>query len=337
MLIEPVGKTLRISPSAWYPRHDGTPPFVWHPEYSVPWPANHRFAMWKFSDLRLEAEAVGLTRLDEFFVPSEASTEALASAHELDYIRQFEADTLPREIWRRIGFTQRPDHAALVRRTRLEVGGTLLAAELARTYGMACNLAGGTHHAHRAYGAGYTVYNDLAVTAIAHSPGKSLVCDVDVHQGDGTAEILDGIEDAFTFSIHCQANYPFGFKMDHLGHDTSDLDVALPPGAADADVLYALQSHLPRLLDNLRPTLVLFDAGVDADAIDKLGKLQCSPAGMFARDKFVLEQCVLRRIPVVTVIGGGYDHDRWRLARRHAIVLHAATRVWRSLFRNFLS
>lgn len=318
--------------SSWSPRPDGGPPIVWHPEYSVPWPQSHRFAMWKFEDLQREVVEQRLASPEELFLPSEAAREDIARAHDPGYVDAFESDSLPHELWRRVGFTQRPDHAALVRRTRLEVGGTLLAAEMARATGLACNLGGGTHHAHRGYGAGYTVYNDLAITALAHA-GRSLVVDVDVHQGDGTAEILGEESRAFTFSVHCEANFPFGFVgMDHLGHDRSDLDVPLPAGAGDQELLDALHTHLPATLDSHRPTLVLYDAGVDTDAVDGLGRLVCSPRGTFLRDQYVLEQCVLRNIPVATVIGGGYDRDRSRLARRHAIILHAATVVWRKFF-----
>ncbi|KAJ8604541.1 hypothetical protein CTAYLR_000983 [Chrysophaeum taylorii] len=305
-----------------------SPPMVFHPQYSIPWPETHRFAMWKFEDLWREATASGLAT--RFYEPSEAPSEALHRAHDAAYLRAWETDTLPPHLWRRIGFTQRPDHAALVRRTSLEVGGTLLAADLAQTYGLACNLGGGTHHAHRDYGSGYTALNDLAVAALAAS-GRPLVVDCDVHQGDGTADILKGTH-ASCFSLHCDANFPFGFSRQafpHLGGDESDLDVALPAGSGDAEVLAALRRHLPPLLDDLKPTLVLYDAGVDVDKVDALGKFDCTRTGIYVRDLYVIEQCVRRQIPVATVIGGGYDHDRARLAKRHAIVLRAAIHVWR--------
>lgn len=332
-----VKKMVKLPSSTWFPRHDGGPPMVWHPSYSVSWPENHRFAMWKFDDLCEEAVRSGLTSKEDIFEAPPASREAIGAAHDGDYVQRFEADTLDPTLWRRIGFTQRPSHADLVRRTVLEVGGTALAADLARKYGMACNLGGGTHHAHRSYGSGYTIYNDLAVAALAHK-GRVVVCDVDVHQGDGTADILKHVDDAFTFSIHCADNYPFGFVgQHHLGKDRSDLDVALPARSGDAQVMDALKSHLPKLLDDFTPSLVLYDAGVDADTVDGLGKLDCTMEGMLQRDTYALEQCVLRRIPVATVIGGGYDRDRRRLARRHSIILHAATNVWRKYFRTFLS
>lgn len=285
------------------------PPFVWHPEYSIPWPP-HRFAMWKFADLYNEVGGPYVT-------PQEAKIEG----HCPRYVAAIESNT-----WdlRRIGFSQRPDHAALVRRSKLEVGGTMLAAELAEKHGIACNLAGGTHHAHYDYGAGYTIFNDLALTAMKHP--RTLVVDLDVHQGDGTAQMLAG--KAFTFSVHCADNYPFGFSQDYLGNDQSDLDVALPAGSGDSEVMAVLRKHLPWILDCYKPELVLYDAGVDAHKDDALGKFQC--VDLFSRDVYVIDECVRRQVPIATVIGGGYDKDRKKLAQRHATVLHAATHVWQT-------
>ena len=314
------------------------PPMVWHADYSIPWPSSHRFAMWKFDDLRLEAVRSGVVASEaEFFEPSTAGLEeALRLAHDEAYLRSFERDSMDEKLWRRIGFTQRPDHAALVRRTKLECAGTLLAARLALRHGLACNLAGGTHHAHRGWGAGYTVVNDLAVAALTHlrlGPDRRvLVVDLDVHQGDGTAEILRDEPRALTFSLHCADNFPFGFNpkyAPHLGKDASDVDVGLAGGAGDAQVMAALAAHLPGLLDRLKPTLVLFDAGVDAHQVDGLGKFQMTDRGLYDRDRFVIDACVRRDVPCATVIGGGYDSDRWRLARRHAVVLQAAKDAWR--------
>jgi len=333
--------------STWRPRGNGAPPMVWHPELSVPWPATHRFAMWKFEDLKERCLEEKLATTSEFFRPAaldDSFERAVRRAHDAAYVEAFYADRLEPSLWRRLGFTQRPDHGALVRRTRLEVAGTMLAADLALERGLACHLGGGTHHAHRAYGAGYTALNDLAVTAKRFSDDddddekRVLVVDLDVHQGDGTAEICAADPRIFTFSLHCAQNYPFGFfGTDYLGHDRSDLDVALSAGTGDAAYLDTLRTHLPPLLDDHAPDLCLYDAGVDAAGVDGLGKFDLSEDGLFQRDLFVLEACVQRRVPVATVIGGGYDRDRHRLAHRHAIVLRAATFVWRKYFHTLLN
>ncbi|KAH8054452.1 protein deacetylase [Aureococcus anophagefferens] len=258
-----------------------TPPMVWHPDYSVPWPSNHRFAMWKFDDLRLECVRSGLVPSERaFFSPrDEAGDEeldaAILAAHDATYVADVTTGTLEATLWRRVGFVQAPDHARLMRRTRLEVAGTLAAADLARTHGLCAHLAGGTHHAHRRYGAGYTIFNDLAVAALDHARrrlGPVVVVDLDVHQGGGTAEILAGERGITTWSMHCAENYP----------------------SASTKVLAALDDVLPRLLDDVAPTLVLFDAGADAHAVDGLGHLELTDAGVRNRDG---RACADRGIP----------------------------------------
>jgi len=333
-----------LAENSWKALGTRGPPMITHPRYSVTWPERHRFAMWKFEDLKKQVVEEDLCSDAEFFVPQINTKEfdqAVHRAHDANYIDAFYSNNLDRANWRRLGFTQRPFHIPLVRRTQLEVAGTLLAADIARHFtGIAVNLAGGTHHAHRSYGAGFTALNDLAITAldVAHKDNaKVLIVDVDVHQGDGTAQICQNEPNVFTFSIHCADNYPFQFSLDYLGHDKSDLDIALPSNTDDATILSTLQHHLPSLLDTLAlssasPSLCLYDAGIDVDADDALGKFNCTPQGIFQRDVYVIEQCLLRAIPIVTVIGGGYDRDRKKLANRHAIVARAATYVWRKHF-----
>ena len=207
----PPGYSSAAAGAAWTRQ---APPFVWHPELSIPWPVTHRFAMWKFDDLRRELVAAGLVTSEvEFFAPKDEANnsvldEAIRRAHAQDYISAIENNTLEISLWRRIGFVARPDHALLMRRTRLEIAGTLRARDLALKHGLACHLGGGTHHAHRTYGSGYTLYNDLAVTALdtcVDPEARVLVVDLDVHQGDGTAQILDGNPRCFTWSVHCAA------------------------------------------------------------------------------------------------------------------------------------
>lgn len=292
--------------------------------------------MWKFRDLANQLVCDGLIASHSDFITPENPPDAwLLQAHDEEYYRGFVSGSLDTGRWRRIGFTQRPDHDALVRRTLLEVSGTVLAARLALSKGLACNTAGGTHHAHRSWGSGYTALNDLAVAALVlleeSAVDRVLICDLDVHQGDGTAEILSGDDRVFTFSMHCASNFPFGFKMmSHLGQDKSDLDIGLARAVGDAGYMRSLQQYFPSVLEQHKPHLVLYDAGVDVHASDDLGYLQVSTDGMRRRDDYVLSECLRRGVPVACVIGGGYSKDPFKLARRHSVIHHAAAGAWKA-------
>jgi acetoin utilization deacetylase AcuC-like enzyme len=202
----------------------------------------------------------------------------------------------------------------------------VLTARLALEYGLACNTAGGTHHAFADYGSGYCIFNDLAVTArVLQAAGvvdRVLMVDLDVHQGDGTAAIFADDPTVFTFSIHCEANFPFRKQK-------SDLDVGLPAGADDAAYLKAVEMYLPAVLGAFRPDLVLYDAGVDPHEADGLGKLALTEAGLFRRDQMVLKMCLGAGYPVAAVVGGGYSRDLTALARRHCLVHRAASELGR--------
>jgi acetoin utilization deacetylase AcuC-like enzyme len=227
------------------------------------------------------------------------------------------ACSVPREIERRIGL---PVSESVVRRARASAGGTLLAARLALQHGLAGSTAGGSHHGQRETGAGFCVFNDVAIAAKAllreGAIHRALIVDLDVHQGDGTADCLRDEPDLFTFSMHAEKNYP-------VRKIPSDLDIGLPDHMEDDAYLDVLQSHLPRLLDALEPDLVFLNAGVDPHRDDKLGRLDLSDAGLRQRDACVIEQARSRGIPMVAVIGGGYSTDVDALARRHAIVFEA--------------
>lgn len=218
-----------------------------------------------------------------------------------------------------------PWSKGLVRRTFLAPSGTVLTAQLALQHGIACHLAGGTHHAHYDYAAGFCILNDLAIAAnvLLQQEGieRVLIFDVDVHQGDGTAALLANEPNAFTCSIHCERNYPFEKKI-------GDLDVALPDGLEDGAYLEVVSETLHKALALSRPDIVLYDAGVDVFRNDPLGRLNISEQGIFERDFQVLSELKRRDIPVATVIGGGYDDDRVKLAKRHGIVVEAASRVF---------
>ena len=266
----------------------------------------------------------GIASIHQFHCPHPASDSQLALAHDPAYIASYRTGTLDPRAMRRIGLPWSP---GLVIRTLTAVGGTLLTAQLALEHGLAASCAGGTHHAHRDFGSGFCVFNDMAVAAAAMLQSgrvrRVLIVDLDVHQGDGTAAIFAGNPAVYTFSMHCAANFPFRKQR-------SDCDIDLPVGLDDEGYMRVLREVLPGLLDEVRPDLVFYDAGVDPHQDDKLGKLALTDAGLYQRDSFVIDTCVARGLPTACVIGGGYDADHDRLAARHAIMHQAAIDIYRA-------
>lgn len=298
-------------------------PLVYHPSYSFPFPGRHRFPMEKFRLLHERLRDSGIAGAANLHRPGRARPALLSLAHCPDYLDRFLGNRLGEREAKRMGL---PWSADLVRRTCIAPMGTLLTAQLALKHGIACHLAGGTHHAHYDFGSGFCILNDLAITARAlHAGGlvkRVLIFDCDVHQGDGTAAILAGDPDLFTCSIHCEKNFP-------TRKSRSDLDVGLPVGLEDDGYLAVVEETLSDLLRQLQPDLVLYDAGVDVYTGDPLGRLAVSLAGLAERERRVLTLCREHGVPVATVIGGGYDDDRPALARRHALVVEAAHQLWR--------
>ena len=219
---------------------------------------------------------------------------------------------VPREKERRIGFPVTPHIAQRVAHTN---GGTWLAAQLAFRHGYAANSAAGSHHALYDTGAGYCVFNDLAVCAnrlIGEGQAQRvLIVDCDVHQGDGTAALTAGREDIFTLSMHAEKNFP-------VRKARSTLDIALPDGTGDDAYLSTLEAHLPRVLDEFGPDVVLYQAGVDPHANDKLGRLALSDEGLQRRDSYVVSEARRRGLPIASALGGGYGTDPRLVAERHA-------------------
>lgn len=299
-------------------------PIVYHPDFVTPLPADHRFPMPKFGKVYEYLLRDGIATLDQFHIPEIATVAQLQLVHDPAYVTAYLTGTLDTRAMRRIGF---PWSSALVMRTCTAVGGTILTATLALEQGLACSTAGGTHHAYRDFGSGFCIFNDMAVAARvlqqAARVDRILIIDLDVHQGDGTAAIFQGDPSVFTFSVHCGANFPFRKQP-------SDLDLPLAIGTDDAVYLSALKATLPDLLDCVQPDLIFYDAGVDPHVDDTLGKLALSDAGLYQRDLFVLEQCRAREIPTACVIGGGYQKDVDRLARRHCTLHRAATEIYQA-------
>jgi acetoin utilization deacetylase AcuC-like enzyme len=299
-----------------------TVPIVYHPDYVTPLPAGHRFPMAKFRLLYDLLLADGVTTLDRVFAPTLPPTAWLELVHDPAYIQAYYTGTLDPKAQRRIGL---PWSAELVNRTCIALGGSILTAKLAVKYGLACNTAGGTHHAFPNYGSGFCIFNDLAISARVlqqtASVKKILIVDLDVHQGDGTAAIFQRDPSVFTFSMHCGINFP-GTKQ------VSDLDVPLPAGMEDEAYLETLADYLPDLLSQEKPDLVLYDAGVDPHRSDRLGKLALTDTGIFQRDLLVLDTCVSRGYPVACAIGGGYADDLSSLVYRHSLLHRAANEVY---------
>jgi acetoin utilization deacetylase AcuC-like enzyme len=297
-------------------------PIVYHPDYVAPLPLGHRFPMTKFRCLYelLLAERVAI--VDQFHYPELPPIAWIEQVHDSDYVQAYCQGTLDPKALRRIGL---PWSQALARRTCIAVGGTVLTARFALQTGLACNTAGGTHHAFPSYGSGFCIFNDLAIAARTLQAlglaNKILIVDLDVHQGDGTAVIFADDASVFTFSMHCQVNFP-GTKQQ------SDLDVPLPIGMEDEAYLQTLASFLPDLLTQVRPDLVLYDAGVDPHLGDRLGKLALTDTGLYRREMQVLSTCVGAGFPIACVIGGGYADDLEALVYRHSLLHRAASTVY---------
>lgn len=317
-------------------------PLVHSLDYVTPLPEGHRFPMPKFNLLREVLVRDGVAVEGQFVEPPAATFEQATLVHEPAYIEAFCSGRLDAAAMRKIGL---PWSAGLVKRTLTALGGSIRAAELAVEHGLACNLAGGTHHAFAAEGSGFCIVNDLAVAPRwLQRQGLAehvLIIDLDVHQGDGTAALFAGDPTVFTFSMHCGKNFP-------LRKARSDLDVEVAEGVGDEEYLRVLREGedgpgaslrcaaglaepfrgLEALLERVEPDVVFYDAGVDVHADDALGKLRLSDAGIYERDRFVIETCRSHGVPVCCVIGGGYDRDHVALARRHSTVHRAATTVW---------
>ncbi len=290
--------------------------------FVLPLPAGHRFPMAKYSLLRESLLASGAFPASDFHTPEAASDEELCRAHDAAYVRRVATGELSSAEQKRIGFPWSPE---MVERSRRSAGATLAACRSALAEGCAANLAGGTHHAQADRGEGFCVFNDAAVAARAmQAEGRArriAVIDCDVHQGNGTASILAGDDSVFTFSIHGARNFPFEKAR-------SDLDIELADGAGDAEYLAALESGLDETFSRSAPELVIYLAGADPYAGDRLGRLSLSFAGLEARDECVLGACRQRGIPVALAMAGGYAEPIDDTVRIHATTILTARRIF---------
>jgi acetoin utilization deacetylase AcuC-like enzyme len=283
---------------------------VHHPDYVV----RGQGGAHQFSKYGVVMELLRAGPLTEH-LPAQMPVRWLEAAHEPAYVASVLAASVVPEIERRIGFAVTPEVA---RRAVLSPGGTWLAAKLALQHGYAANAAGGSHHALPDSGAGYCVFNDLAVAALRllgeGDARRILIVDLDVHQGDGTAVILAGREDVATLSLHAEKNFP-------VRKARSTMDIALPDGTGDEAYLAALEPALDALIDRFRPDLILYQAGVDVHADDKLGRLALTDQGIKARDALVAGRARSLGIPLASAMGGGYGDDVHAVAARHAATM----------------
>jgi acetoin utilization deacetylase AcuC-like enzyme len=298
-------------------------PIVHHRAYdATSVPDTHRFPMRKFAALAEMLRAAHFATTLEWHEPQSAPLSAVARAHDPAYLSAIVNQTLDIKAQRRIGVPVTPQVAA---RSLASSGGTMLAARLALARGVAANTAGGSHHASRDAGAGFCVFNDVAIAALdvlaTGEASRILVVDGDVHHGDGTARIFADDPRVFTMSIHCEANWP-------LDKPPSDLDVGLPEGAGDEAYLAAFHPALAQAIERARPELVFYNAGVDPHADDRLGLLTLSDDGLRSRDRLVAEACKQLALPLAAVIGGGYGPDVEAIAGRHLILFETLAAVF---------
>ena len=280
--------------------------------WSIPLPDGHRFPMAKYAMIRDGIVRLGLLPTDALHEPDPASADTLTLVHAPDYVDAVFQGGLDAAALRRLGF---PWRSELAERSRRTVQGTIEAARDALAGGAGLNLAGGTHHAFPDHGEGFCVFNDVAVAIrLLQREGairRAAIVDLDVHQGNGSAAIFDRDRDVTTFSMHGANNYPFR-------KERSRLDVELADGCDDAGYLTLLERHLDQVLTDPCPDLVVYIAGADPYAEDRLGRLRLSIGGLARRDRMVFTACRRRSLPVAVVLGGGYARDLADVVTIHA-------------------
>jgi acetoin utilization deacetylase AcuC-like enzyme len=292
------------------------------PIYAYPLPEGHRFPMLKYELIPAQLMHEGIITKENLFSPGKLDEETILLTHEKTYWEQLRDLTLPPKEQRRTGFPLSPQ---LIEREIRIAKGTIDGCGFAVENGIAFNVAGGTHHAGSNWGEGFCLLNDQAIAANyllnKQLASSILIIDLDVHQGNGTAQIFENNPKVFTFSMHGANNFPF--RKEH-----SDLDIPLPDGIVDDEYLHLLKSTLPRLIELQKPDFIFYLAGVDVLATDKLGKLKLTKAGCKERDRFVLEQCKNNNIPVQVSMGGGYSPDIKDIVEAHCNTYRLANEIY---------
>jgi len=295
---------------------------AWQPCYKLSLPKGHRFPMEKYELIPEQLIYEGTASLENFFAPEPLAESFILETHCPIYWQKLKTGTLtPREV-RKTGFPMSPE---LIQREITILDGTIKTALFALEFGISMNVAGGTHHAFTNRGEGFCLLNDIAVSANFllnhHAFSRILVVDLDVHQGNGTAQIFENEPRVFTFSMHGEKNYP-------LQKEKSDLDIPLIDGTNESHYLPILERHLLRVLEDFQPEFIFFQAGVDVLVTDKLGRLGLSLEGCKARDRFVLETCHKNKIPVSVTMGGGYSPKISTIIEAHSNTFRLAQEIF---------
>jgi acetoin utilization deacetylase AcuC-like enzyme len=295
---------------------------AFHSIYKHPLPEGHRFPMEKYDLLPQQLLYEGTCSKDNFFEPQIPNNKHFFSVHDPDYFFDLLNLRLSQKAARKIGF---PLSEALIEREMMIADGTMKASEFAVQHGISMNIAGGTHHAFSNRGEAFCLLNDQAIGAKYlqnnHLATKILIVDLDVHQGNGTAEIFQNDETVFTFSMHGKSNYPFQ-------KENSDLDIALENNTNDARYLEILKDILPQLIHQEKPDFIYYLCGVDVIESDKLGKLSLTIEGCKERDRFVLQTCFDQKIPVMCSMGGGYSPDIKTIVEAHTNTFRLAQEIY---------
>jgi acetoin utilization deacetylase AcuC-like enzyme len=295
---------------------------AYDPIYAHPLPAGHRFPMLKYELIPAQLLHEGSIKPANLFRPAPCDDEVILWTHDLAYYNDLRQLQLSPQHMRRIGF---PLTEQLVQRELIITQGTIDCCEYAMQYGVAMNVAGGTHHAFAERGEGFCLLNDMAVASnylLHHKPTrKILIIDLDVHQGNGTAKLFENEPRVFTFSMHGGHNYPF-IK------EKSDLDIPLLDGTDDETYLALLNDHLHSVIKQHRPGLIFYLSGVDILSTDKYGKLKISMEGCRKRDEMVFSACNSTGVPCVVAMGGGYSADVKLIVEAHCNTFRAALDVY---------
>lgn len=298
-------------------------PIVFHPIYSqLTLPRNHRFPIEKYQALfdRVLHQYPGDFKVHQVAQPVHEDT--LAKVHDRSYINDFISGEISEKSMKRIGF---PWTEQFVKRTRFAVAGTIKTAQLAFEHGVALNMTGGYHHAHPDFGSGFCVFNDLALAAKQlldnDQASRVLIFDCDVHQGDGTATCCASDSRIYTVSIHCEKNFPARKQQ-------SDWDIGVDKHLEDDAYLSIVSDTLETVISAFKPDFIIYDAGIDIHRDDDLGLINISTEGVFARDKLVFNMAKNMAIPIMAVIGGGYQRDIDALTDVHQQLPRAARAIF---------
>lgn len=297
-------------------------PIAYHPIFKHPLPEGHKFPMLKYDLLPQQILLEGIAEKSDFFAPDIVDLQHVYDVHENDYVDSLLQLKLNAKAQRKIGF---PLSEELIERELRITQGTISGCEMALQKGIAFNIAGGTHHAFSNRGEAFCMLNDLAIGSVfllnKKLASKILIIDLDVHQGNGTAEIFQNNANVFTFSVHGKTNYPFKKEI-------SDLDIALANGTSDSEYLKIIDDYIPKLINQEKPDFIFYLSGVDILETDKLGNLSCTIEGCKKRDEIVFSNCRQFQIPFQVSMGGGYSPEIKTIIESHTNTFRVAADLY---------